>query len=322
MDSRFRGSDDSQLTKPQFSMKAFITGGTGFVGTALIKELLAQGAQVTATVRTFERAQALPRGVRAVPADITKPNSFQHAVRGHDVVFHLAAVTRTGVPKKDRERVQRINVEGTRHVLTAAAEAGVPRIIYVSCASVAIENLVLETETQRAKQRAHFEVAAEMQKRGVPITIACLGTVYGPNDPSGLGRLMGWHKRRRLPVMLCPESMRAWTFVEDVARALWLCAERGRVGETYNLVGPTHTLKEFFTACAEVTGQPAPYLWLPNALARGAARLLERPLPAWAERLRSITTSALPASAEKAQAELGWQVRGLEEGLREMFHEN
>lgn|GEM_PF-2587024 len=300
-------------------LKAFIFGGTGFVGAALIKELLAQGAQVTATVRTFERAQNLPRGVRAIPADITKPSSFQHAMRGQEVVFHLAAVTRTGVPLKDRERVQRINVEGARNVLAAAAEAGVPRLIYASCADTAAENLVLETETQRAKQRAHFEVAADMQKRGAPITIACLGTVYGPTDPSGWGRLVGWHKRRRLPIMYSPESVRAWTFVEDAARGLWLCAERGRVGETYNLVGPTHTLKEFFAACAEVTGQPAPYLWLPGTLARGAARLLERPLPAWAERLRSLTTSSPTVSAEKAQAELGWEACSLKDGLNRTF---
>ncbi|MBL8046583.1 MAG: NAD-dependent epimerase/dehydratase family protein, partial [Anaerolineales bacterium] len=194
-------------------MKAFLTGGTGFVGTALIKELLAHGAQVTATVRTFERAQQLPRGVRAVPADITKPNSIQHAVRGHDVVFHLAAVTRTGVPLKDRERVQRITVEGTCRVLAAAVEAGVPRIIHVSCASVAAEDLVLETETQRAKQRAQFEVAAEFQRSGAPVIVACLGTVYGPGDASGLARLMQWQARGRLLVMLGAESKRAFTFV-------------------------------------------------------------------------------------------------------------
>lgn len=297
-------------------MKAFITGGTGFVGTALIKELLAQGAQVTATVRTFERAQQLPRGVRVIPADITKPNSFQHAVRGQDVVFHLAAVTRAGVPLKDRERVHRITVEGTRHVLAAATEAGVPRIIHVSCASVAAENLVLETETQRAKHRAHFEVAAEFQRSGAPVTIACLGTVYGPGDSSGLARLMKWQARGRLRVMLTPESMRAWTYVEDAARGLRLCAERGHAGETYNLVGPTHTFREFFAACAEVTGQPAPYVWLPAAVARGAAHLLQRPLPAWAERLRNLTTSTPTVSPEKAQAELGWEVRGLREGLQ------
>jgi dihydroflavonol-4-reductase len=300
-------------------MKAFLTGGTGFVGTALIKELLAHGAEVTATVRTFERAQQLPRGVRAVPADITKPNALPNAMRGHDVVFHLAAVTRTGVPLKDRERVQRINVEGTRHVLNAAAEAGVPRIIHVSCASVAAEDLVLETETQRAKQRAHFEVAVEMQKRGLPLTIACLGTVYGPGDASGLARLMKWQARGRLLVMLAPESVRAFTFVEDAARGLRLCAERGRAGETYNLVGPRHTFKEFFAACAEATGQPAPYVWLPPAVARGAARLLQRPLPAWTERLRSLTTSTPEVSSEQAQAELGWKARGLRDGLSETF---
>jgi nucleoside-diphosphate-sugar epimerase len=115
--------------------------------------------------------------------------------------------------------------------------------------------------------------------------------------------------------MLAPESVRAFTFVEDAARGLRLCAERGRAGETYNLVGPRHTFKEFFAACAEATGQPAPYVWLPPAVARGAARLLQRPLPAWAERLRSLTTSTPEVSPETAREKLGWEARGVREGF-------
>jgi nucleoside-diphosphate-sugar epimerase len=313
-------------------MKAFVTGGTGFIGSSLIRELLAHGHTVTALVRTFERARQLPRGVRALPADITKPDLFTHALRGHDIVFHLAGVVQIGVKPKDRARMQRINVDGARTVLEAALEARVPKIVYASSnvvygdthGAVVDENhhpalTEFESHYQRTKHLAHCEVAAPLQQRGAPLVIAMPGAVYGPGDLSPMRRVLRRLARGRLPVMIGPDNARSWTYVEDAATGLRLCAERGRDGQTYNLTGPAHTFREFFEACAAASGARAPLVWVPSAWARVGARLLGRPLPALAERLRVLGGVTYLARADKAVNELGWRPRSLAEGLRATF---
>lgn len=307
-------------------MRALVTGSTGFLGNALVRELLGNGYSVTALVRTFERAQRLPRGVRAVPADITRPDSFRHALRGVDIVFHLAAVTKVGIRSKDRPRVQRINVDGARHVLELAAAAGVPRIVHVSTVAVYGDTrgqcvaetyhpneLTFECEAQRTKHLAHFTVAAPLQRSGAPLIIACPGALYGPGELAPFHRLLRLQARGGLPLLVGPENARSWTHVEDAARGLRLLAEAGRIGETYNLCGPAHTFREFFTASARAAGVSAPLLWLPSSLARTLARLLEGPLPHLAEQLRTWAGVTYLACSAKAQRELGWQARPLEE---------
>ncbi|MCS6910309.1 MAG: NAD-dependent epimerase/dehydratase family protein [Anaerolineales bacterium] len=307
-------------------MRALVTGGTGFLGSALIRELLARGYAVTALVRTFERAQRLPRGVRAIPADITRPDSFRHALRGVDVVFHLAAVTGVGIKPKDRPRVQRINVEGTRHVLGLAAAEGVRCIVHVStvavygdthgqCVSEAYRpnEPAFQSEAQRTKHIAHFEIAEPMQRSGAPLIIACPGTLYGPGELAPFHRLLRLQARGRLLLMLGPDNARSWTHVEDAARGLRLLAEAGRTGETYHLCGPAHTFREFFAASARAARVSAPLLWLPSSLARTLAQLLEGPLPHLAEQFRTWGGVTYLACSAKAQSELGWHVRPLEE---------
>lgn len=311
-------------------MRAFVTGGTGFLGGALLRELLAYGDTVTALVRTFERAQQLPRNVRAVPADITRPESFRQALAGADVVFHLAAVTTVGIRLKDRPRVQRINIEGTRHVLELAAEAGVPRLIHLSSVDVYGDTrgqcvteadppngLAFENEAQRTKHAAHFAVALPLQRRGAPLVIACPGALYGPGDLAPLRRWLRLQARGRLPLMVGPDNARSWTHVDDAARGLRRLAEAGRPGETYHLSGPAHSYREFFAANARAGGVSAPWLWLPSSLARSLARLLERPLPHLAEQFRTLAGVTYLASSDKARAELGWQARALADGVKD-----
>lgn len=307
---------------------AFVTGGTGFIGQHLIRELLAHGYGVTALVRTFERARQLPAGVRIVPGDITKPDSLRPGLRGADVVFHAAGLHGTGVKPRDYARLQRINVDGTRHVLELAAELGVPKIVYVSTVAVYGDTggqVVDETyhgngqplsdAYQRSKQQAHYAVAVPLQGRGLPLVIACPGKTYGPGDLSRIGQMLRQHVRRRLFVLAGPDSARSWTYVEDVAAGLRRAAEQGRAGQTYNLAGPAQTFREFFTACSRVSGAPAPLVWLSSSLAHLLAQALTRPLPALAEQLRAVAGTTYLASAAKAKHELGWRARPLAEGL-------
>lgn len=301
-------------------MRAFVTGGTGFLGQALIRELLDHGYAVTALVRTYERARQLPAGVRAVPGDITRPATFTSGLRGADVVFHLAALTALGLKPGDQERLERITVQGTRHILEQAAAAGVERVVYAACVAARGDTqgqtmseawpgaTVLENAAQRAKRAAQDLV-------GAPAITASLGTLYGPGDRAGLGRWLRRLQRGQLPVMLGPEAARAWTYVDDAAAGLRLTAERGQPGEPYCLAGPAHTRREVLTMAAHLAGRPAPYLWLPGKVSVSAARLLARLRPAWAEHLRELGPATYLAHADKAQRALGWTARPLAAGL-------
>src|SRR5262245_36970150 len=113
-------------------MKAFVTGATGFVGRHLVEHLLAAGDDVTALVRTFDRARSLPAGVRTWAGDVLRPAGLRAGMQGAEVVYHLVALRQPGRRPRDLERLDRINVEGTRSVLALAGELGVRRIVYVS----------------------------------------------------------------------------------------------------------------------------------------------------------------------------------------------
>jgi nucleoside-diphosphate-sugar epimerase len=310
-------------------MRAFVTGATGFIGQYLVRELLAQGWEVTALVRTINRARALPEAVKWSPGEITKPNSLRRGMAGADAVFHLAALVEIG--PRDLSLMGRTNVEGTRAVLELAAELGVPKIVYTSTVAVYGDTggvLVDElhrangsgflSEYERTKSLAHYEVAAPLQERGAPIVIVCPGAVYGPGDTGQAGRMVRLYVRGLLPIMVGAEVALTWAHVEDVAHGHWLAYEKGKIGEAYNLAGPAHTLREFFEICQKAGGRHAPFVWLPGRLAEVAAnvlRPLNRPGLLSAEAAMSVAKLSHVATAEKARRELGWVPRSLEEGV-------
>src|SRR2546422_4888556 len=116
-------------------MRAFITGATGFIGGHVARRLVETGWQVTALARSPERGATLRElGVTLVPGDVTEPSSLSGPSAKADAVFHVAAWYQLGAT--DRTRMFQANVKGTENVLAAAAEAGVPKVVY--CSSVAV----------------------------------------------------------------------------------------------------------------------------------------------------------------------------------------
>lgn len=311
-------------------MRAFVTGGTGFLGRHLIEHLLAQGDEVVSLVRTLDRARTLPAGVRSVAGDITRPATLRSGMRGAEVVYHLAALRQVGLRAGDHQRLERINVEGTRAVLTLAGELGVPRIVYTSDLAVfgdtagrqVDEDAVPETVSAgsayaRSKWRAHREVARPLVAQGLPVTIVCPGALYGPGDSGEAGRVLRRYALRRLPVMAGPGTAKSWTYAADAAAGHRLAATHGAAGETYLLAGPAHTWRTFLAEGERATGRPAPRLWVPDAAPRLLARALERAWPSLAERLAAYAGQTHLGQADKAGRELGWRARPAAAGLRE-----
>jgi dihydroflavonol-4-reductase len=311
-------------------LRVFVTGATGFLGRHLLEVLLSEGCEVTALVRTFDRARALPAAVRPLSGDVSRRDTLRAGMRGAELVFHAAAWVGRGARPKDYARLARINVEGTRAVLELAGELGGQRVIVTSTLEVFGDThgrLVqeddlpadppTETEYARSKYRALVDVITPMQAGGLPVTVVCPGRLYGPGDLSDTGRLLQAYAQRRLLALAGAETAFCWTHAADAARGHWLAATRGRPGQTYLLPGPALSYREFFARAEAVTGIPAPIVYLPSSLPRLLAQALSPLRPGLAEGLQRYAGGANLARPDKAAAELGWQPQPLDDALRQ-----
>ncbi len=317
-------------------MKYLVTGATGFVGERVGLQLLEAGHGVVALVRDPHAAKHLEAvGMTLARGDITDRDSLRAPMRGVDGVFHLAAWYQIGA--RDAAVAERVNVEGTRHVLEVMRELEVPKGVYTSTLAVNSDTkgkVVDESYRHegpylsvydRTKWRAHFEVAEPMMRDGLPLVIVMPGVVYGPGDPSALGALFKQYLQGKLKA-IPKRTAFCWAHVGDVARGHVLAMEKGAPGQTYVLAGPAHTLGEAFELAERITGVKAPRLRLPpaalktaSALVRPLERLAKLPPAYTSEGLRVAAGTTYLGSNEKAKRELGFDVRSLEEGLEDTF---
>ncbi len=318
-------------------MKVFITGGTGFIGKRVLTRLVEQRHEVRALARS-DRSAALVKslGASVVRGDVNDVASMREGMRGSDVVFHIAAWYELGV--QNVEKMERINVEGTRNVLELAYQLEIPKIVYTSTVGVygdtggrVVDESYVKpgppflTTYDRTKWEAHYKVALPLIERGAPIIIVQPGAVYGPGDHSLVGDLMERFYEGRLPVLPGPETMLTYAHVDDVAEGHILAAEKGKVGESYNLAGPALTMAELVALWEEITGKRGPLFHVPASLIRPFASLvgvLEDvvSLPKlFSKEAIKILGASYAARSDKAKEELGWTLRPLREGMLESF---
>ena len=315
-------------------MRAFITGATGFIGGHVARRLLGRGDALACLVRTPSSAaarQLQDHGATLVPGDITQAYTMREAMAGADVVFHIAGWYRVGVA--DISPALPTNVQGTRTVLQLAHELHIPNIVYTSAAAalgntrgrIVDENhrrdAPFVTEYTRTKYMAH-EIAQEWVARGAPIRLVMPGGVYGPGDHSVLALFLRAFLRGRLPVVVGADSGMTLVYVEDVAEGHILAAEKGQPGK-YILAGPCLTYGEMLRRIAEIAHRPPPLFlssWPIPALVQ-LTRLVDRlfPLPPTLhpETLQGMNRVTFWVTSARAQKELGWQSRPLEQGLVE-----
>jgi len=316
-------------------MKAFVTGGTGFIGKHVVKKLLKDGHEVYALARSERSAAVLVgMGAQVVPGDITDTESLRGGMNGCDLVIHLAAWYKLGA--MDASQAESINVGGTRKVLRLAHELGIPKIVYVSTVAVFGDTkgqLVDEsyfqsgpflTNYDRTKWLAHYKVAVPLIEKGAPIVIVIPGGVYGPGDTSILAEMMRLFYRG-LPAMPGPESTLTYAHVEDVADGILLAAAKGKISESYLLTGPAIPLGEMVDFWGHLTGKTPPNLRIPSAMLRPFSPLMGFinklvPLsPAFSQEAVASLGSTYIARSDKVREELGWQTRPLQTGMLETF---
>lgn len=310
-----------------------VTGATGFIGGALARELRRAGHDVVALVRDPARAGDLARfGVELEPGDITQKETLLQPMRGVDGLFHVAGWYETGA--HDTSRAERINIQGTRNVLETMRDLAIPKGVYTSTVGVFSDTggrLVDEsyrrggpwlTVYDWSKWKAHYEVAEPMIRAGLPLVIVQPGLVYGPGDTSMVHRGLLLYLQRKL--RLAPKKTAyCFSYIDDIADGHWLAMDKGRIGESYILAGPYTTFRDFFEIAERITGIPAPR-WQPSPWVMRTAATFSQlvgalvPLPQMYryESLRVMAGITYAASSAKAERELGWCARSLEEGLR------
>lgn len=317
-------------------MRAFVTGGSGFIGKALIRKLLERGYEVHALARSPSSAENLHRmGVEIVQGSLDDLEALRAGMEGCELVFHVAGWYKLGT--RNQEQFERINVDGTRNVLSTAHQLGIPKIIYTSTVAVFGDThgqLVDEsyrmpaeqaflTEYDRTKWKAHYEVALPLIEQGAPIIIVQPGAVVGPGDHSLVDSLMRMYLSGMMVVIPGPELTLTFAHVEDIAEGHILAAEKGRPGESYILAGPPASIGEAAELWSQITGKNPPRFKIPARYLKPFAPLMGQlsqilPLPP----LLSYDSTAILgatyiASAEKARRELGWSPRPLNVTFRE-----
>jgi dihydroflavonol-4-reductase len=291
-----------------------VTGATGFLGRYLVEGLLRSGARVIGVVRNPDKAAALrEQGVELRCADLTERDRLRTGFAGTDAIVSNAALLAVsgmlGFRRRTRETYLRVNVEGTRNVLEAAAEAGVRRVVQISSVGAyqSPRRHTPESHPLRQKpgllfpnvyglskalaEQLAWQVASEL---GLALTTIRPGPIYGAFD----GTFMPVARTLLGPaVSVWPSHLRMQlVHAGDVAHAVVLAvASPAAVGKAYNVVGDEHTLWQFARAWREAGG-------------RRAGVLVPVPLPI-----------GPLFSNELIKRELGWSNRTYLEGLQETF---
>lgn len=318
-------------------MRTLITGASGFVGSAVLRQLIRTGRAVRALLRPDSdrrNLDGLPAEI--VHGDLTEPDSLVAALRDCDALFHVAADYRLWVPRP--EKMYQINVDGTRNLMLAAARAGLKRIVYTS--SVATLGITPDggsaDETtpvtfadmvghyKRSKFLAEAEVKRLADEQDLPVVIVNPSTPIGPRDikPTPTGRVIADAASGRIPAYV--DTGLNLVHVDDVALGHLQAFERGTIGERYILGAQNMTLKEILTQVAIMAGKPTPKVRLPHNLVLPVAYLMET----WArlaggnEPLVTVDGVRLAKkrmffTSERAERELGFSPRPVEEGFRD-----
>jgi len=319
-------------------VRVFLTGGTGFIGGEVARLLRERGDDVRALVRTPAKAAALrDAGCELVEGDLSDESALRDALAGCDAVVHAAALYEVGVPDSGRERMVDANVRGTERVLGAALAAGVRKAVYVS--SIVVfgntrgevadddylrpDGLRFTSLYEQTKVEAH-QRAKEIAARGLPLVIVQPGTVYGPGDTSEFGQLAQRLLKGQLPALPFPDLGVVPVHRDDVASGILLALDKGTPGESYVLGTEPVRVGDYLARLAAVAGKRPPRFTVPTPLIKAMVPFgrVVGPLLGFPPNLRELVSSSdgvtFWATSPKAQRELGWTPRSLEEGFRTM----
>lgn len=315
---------------------ALITGGTGFVGSHIARQLIEQGH----TPRILRREQSSLRLIEGLAVehalgDVTDPESLVRAMEGCEWVFHVAAVA--DYWRANKAKMYYVNVDGARMVFEAARVAGVGRVIFTSSGAAigmradgtpADEHDLFNLNPARlpyghSKFLAEAEAHRAIQK-GQDITILNPAIIMGPGDMNQISSSMLIElKKGSVPGI--PAGGQTYVDVRDVAAAHVAAATKGRTGERYILGAYDLAMRDMIPLMAQIVGVKAPQLHVPAFSAEplgllvDVLRAVRIPIPADGNQIR-LSARNIYFDCRKAWRELGEPRIGLRQMLEDTYH--
>ncbi len=302
-------------------MRVLVTGGTGYLGRAIVRAIVARGHEPVVFARQASAA-ALPG--RAIDGDVRDRAALIAAARSVDALCHAAALVR--VWARDPREFHRVNVGGLEHALEAAREAGLRRVVYTSsflARPPAGRNAPLRAnDYQRTKAEAE-RVARRAQDAGAPLVLLYPGVVYGPGPPTEgnlLGRLLADHLAGRLPGLIGPDRIWSYAWVDDVAAAHVAALEHPSPLPAYELGGENLPQIAPFEVLQRLRGARLPRripYWAATLVGRievALARASGRP-PRLTPDTVEIFRHDWPVASAEAARDLGFRVTPLADGV-------
>jgi dihydroflavonol-4-reductase len=311
--------------------RAFLTGGSGFVGAALLTGLRARGTEVVALARSDAAAAAIAaRGAEVVRGDLLDEDALAGAMRDCEVVFHVAGVN--DMCPIDPAPMYRANVEGAATVARAAARAGVARMVHTSSAATIGEapgTIAREDSPHRGSFLSHYErskhqgeqaVAAEARRTGLDVVYVNPSSVQGPGRAGGTAKIWLAVVDGRLPAVV--ETRLSVVDVDDCTEAHLRAETHGSGGERYLISGATLSTREAIEIVLGVAGVEKRPRFVPAAPVMGLGALVElgfraahRHPPLCREMVRTLRHGHA-YDGSRAQRELGLTYTPVRETVR------
>jgi dihydroflavonol-4-reductase len=299
-------------------MRVFITGGSGFIGGHLIESLVGRGFEVRAL---FHHSPLRPNDkVETVQGDICDKERLSRALKGTDILFHLASAL--GSSAIGRDEFRRINALGAESVLESARSAGVGRAVHLSSAGVfgAVRKGEIAAESTPPKPITVYdktklegeETALRFAREGLDVVVVRPGWAYGPGDGRTL-KLIKAVGSGRFIMATRGRGFQTPVYVDDLVKGILLAGEKGKRGEVYHLAGgEIMTVRNMVDAIAAACGRKPTRFYLPLLPARLAAFLLEKAFapmhrePPLGRSKLSFFIHSKPLAIDKAKRELGY----------------
>jgi dihydroflavonol-4-reductase len=309
-------------------MKVLVTGGNGFIGSVVVRTLIAEGHDVRCLLRPTSQIDRIAglEFERAV-GDVRDAASVSAALDGCDAVIHMASLS--AWDQIDSPLMDEVVIGGTQNVLDAAKARPGTRVVFVSSILAVngsskpheFDESAEWTLTDRSLSYSNCKRKAEAMCHkavadGVEVVIVNPGEVYGPNDTALITacNLIDFAKSK--PVLVCNGGTSV-VYVDDVALAIVRALERGRSGERYILGGDNLTVKQLAELCLELLGQRKLVVKVPNRVIKAITAVATRlhiPLP-YNSHVIPYATKFWFVSSQKAQRELGVSFRSARDTL-------
>jgi farnesol dehydrogenase len=302
-------------------MRVLVTGGTGYLGAAIVRALARRGHDPVVFAR---RATAAGLPGRAIDGDVSDRAALLAAARGCDAMCHTAALVTLW--RRDASEFDRVNIGGVEHAIAAVREAGLRRLVYTSsflARPPAGRSAPLAANDYQRTKVAGLSVARRAQTSGVPIVIMYPGVVYGPGaltEGNLLGRLLADHLDGRLPGLIGADRTWSYAWVDDVAGAHVTALDHPSPQAGYELGGENVPQMRPFEIARRVAGcrlpRRVPY-WLASTIGRldvARARLTGR-MPQLTPGTVEIFRHDWPVASAEAQRDLGFRVTPLDAGV-------